>query len=428
MSVRTERVRYRIRDVHDSARWKLHLGRLFMRAWLHRHRQSDVCYVGITGSAGKTTAKDLSAAVLSQLGPTVSTPRSRNRSYATAEQILELRDGDRFCIMEMGASKPGALDWPMRLVRPDIGVLTLVQRDHYRAFKSIQAIADEKGKLIENLAPDGIAVLNIDDELVKAIGERCTRNVIWVGKDPRATLRLLEVRSSWPDALHLTLEYQGRRFEVPTKLHGKHLALSVMSALGVGLAAGIPLERAIEAVSGVSSTEGRMQIVEGDDGVVFLRDDWKAPDWSAQAVLDFVRDADAPRKIAVIGSLSDFSGDSSRKYKQFARKVRDCVDLAVFVGPNAYRALRARSGQSDLSLLGFQRLRDAAAYLNAELRPGDLVLLKGSAKTDHLARVMLDRYRPVQCWLDRCGREYFCTQCSRLYATRDHGDAEHGPQ
>ena len=158
-----------------------------------------------------------------------------------------------------------------------------------------------------------------------------------------------------------------------------------------------------------------MQVVAGKDEVVFIRDDLKAPAWSLDAPLRFLKDANAGRKVAVIGTVSDTTGDSGGTYKKIARKVLECADLAVFVGPNAHRAVRARENEGDNSVQGFPDLRQAAAYLRRELKKGDLVLLKGSHKTDHLARLFLDRIRPIQCWRDRCDKVIFCGACSKLY-------------
>jgi len=155
--------------------------------------------------------------------------------------------------------------------------------------------------------------------------------------------------------------------------------------------------------------------VTGADGVTFIRDDWKAPAWSLDAPLRFLKDAKADRKVAIVGTVSDASGDRTRNYKRFCRNVRECADLAVFVGPNAHRAVRAKGNEGDTSVQGFFDIRQTAAYLQTELKKGDLVLLKGSHKADHLVRIILDRDRPIECWKDQCEKTIFCNRCPRLY-------------
>lgn len=157
-----------------------------------------------------------------------------------------------------------------------------------------------------------------------------------------------------------------------------------------------------------------MQVVESGDGVVFVRDDWKAPHWSLQAAMDYMKDATARRKVLILGTLSDYSLSASKLYPKVARQAMEVGDIVVFVGPHAMRALKARRSPDDESLQAFPDIREAAAWLRTALGPGDLVLLKGSNKADHLVRLFLDRDAPVACWRERCGRSYFCTRCSLI--------------
>src|SRR3990172_7377434 len=182
----------------DGVRRKIRRVVTYVRAWVHRRRLTDVTFIGITGSAGKTTTKDLSATILSVFGPCTSTFMSENEHVYIAQTILSATRRHQFCVVEVSGNRPNYLNLPIRLLKPDIAVLTVIARDHFQAFKSIEAIAAEKGKLVAALPPDGTAVLNFDDPLVRSIGERCNRRVIWVGKGEGATLRLREARSQWP--------------------------------------------------------------------------------------------------------------------------------------------------------------------------------------------------------------------------------------
>lgn len=103
------------------------------------------------------------------------------------------------------------------------------------------------------------------------------------------------------------------------------------------------------------------------------------------------------------------------RYKKYCRQVREVADIVVFVGPNAHRALRARQNERDTAIQGFSSIRDAAEYLQNELRKGDLVLLKGSHNADYLVRLIIDSDNPIQCWKDKCDERIFCDKCSRVY-------------
>jgi aminoacyl-tRNA hydrolase len=388
---------------------------LYPLAWINRRLKHRTVFVGITGSAGKTTSKDLCVAVLSSFMPCASTWESSNGRFEVAQTVRRVRRRHRVCVVEVSAARPGQLDFSLGIVKPDIAVLTLVARDHFSAFKSIEAIAEEKAKVVAALPPTGVAVLNIDDPLVKKVGEACNRRVVWIGQAEGATLRLLKARSSWPEPLTLAVQYQGAVHQVETQLHGTQLALSVLVALGVAVALDLPIERAIAALKGAKTTEGRMQVVAADDGVTFVRDDWKAPLWSLQAPFDFMKQATAPRKVMIIGTLSDYSMSASKIYPKVATQALEVGDLVVFVGPHAMRALKAGSSRDDKQLLAFPSIREASAYLKEALREGDLVLMKGSNKADHLVRLMLDRKTPIHCWQQKCGLSAFCGSCGNLF-------------
>ena len=387
----------------------------YLRAILHRRRIDHVTFIGITGSAGKTTTKDLTAAILSNFGSCRKTHLSYNTLTSIVRIVSHTHKVHRYCVAELAAYGPGTLDESIRVLKPDIAVITMIGRDHYSAFKSREAIAAEKKKVVMALSPYGTAVLNIDDPLVKSIGEGCNQRIIWFGEGAGATLRLREARSRWPEPLVLIFEYQDKNYEVKTQLHGTHMAISVLASLGVALAADLSLEKAIVAIAQEQPTEGRMQPVICDDGVVFIRDDMKAPQWSLNETLVFLRDARADRKVAIVGTISDSSMDDTKKYKRFCRQIREFADLVVFVGPHAHRALRVRKNETDTAIQGFSSIRYAATYLQKELRKGDLVLLKGSNKADHLVRLIINRSRPIQCWKDECKVENFCDRCSKLY-------------
>ncbi len=399
------------RRIRRELKWSLKHAYARMRRTILGRRTT---FVGITGSAGKTTTTDLAAAVLSVAGPCHQT-KEFNAEMFVVKTIMETRWQHRFCVAELSARGPGTLDRKVWTFRPDISVITVVGRDHISAYESVEQIAEEKGKVVTALPPDGVAVLNIDDPLVRAVGEGCGRRVVWFGGAEGATLRLVGARSVWPEPLTLQVEYEGACHEVRTRLHGTHMAVPVLAALGVGVAAGVPLERALTALAAVQPPEGRMQAADGGNGVWFVRDDWKAPGWSFPIALEFLKAADARRKVAIVGTISDTTGNSTKEYKKFCKKAREAADLVVFVGSHAHRGLRARREEDGESVQGFSSIRQAAAYLQQELREGDLVLLKGSNKEDHLVRLLLNRSSPVQCWRDHCEETHFCDVCPKLH-------------
>jgi UDP-N-acetylmuramoyl-tripeptide--D-alanyl-D-alanine ligase len=162
---------------------------LYPLAWINRRLHHETVFVGITGSAGKTTAKDMCAAILSEFGACESAYESANEHFGVAQTVWRSGRRHRFCVIELSASRPGYLDFSLSVAKPDIAVITLIARDHLSAFGSIEAIAREKGKVVAALPRNGVAVMNIDDPLVKAIGDASKVRVIWFGQSEGATLR-----------------------------------------------------------------------------------------------------------------------------------------------------------------------------------------------------------------------------------------------
>lgn len=421
------------RALRDSVAWRF-LRRLrrphervaIALAFIHRRWLRRTIFVGVTGSAAKTTTKDLIAAILSTQGPVQKTPASANFLLELAQVVLATRPRHRFSVIEVSAHLgPGSLDTPIALVRPRVAVVTNVGTDHFSAFRTPQAVAAEKSKLVAALPADGIAVLNADDPLVAAMQTLCRGRVITFGIGPGAALQGRDIRSAWPDRLSLTVRYEGHDVSVQTQLCGGHWTGAVLAALATGVALGVPLPVAARALSDVAPFKGRMSPVVLPDGVTFIRDDYKAPLWTVDAALDFLRAARAPRKLMVVGTLSDYPGDSSRRYLQVARRAREVADVVLLVGPWASSGLRAKRSPDDPTVLAFSRVREAANFLGTFLRPGDLVLLKGSVIADHLERLILSRTMSVKCWLSSCGKAAFCETCSQLHvpseAIRDEG-------
>jgi aminoacyl-tRNA hydrolase len=177
---------------------------------------------------------------------------------------------------------------------------------------------------------------------------------------------------------------------------------------------GVPLSAAVTAVGDVEPFKGRMSPVSHDDGVTFIRDDWKASLSTIPPALHFMKEASATRKIVIIGTISDYPG-SRRVYASLARQALAVADHVIFVGPHTSHSLRAKRDAQDDALRAFATVKDASEYLRQFLQPGDLVLLKGSNKADHLVRLPLARTTGVECWRNQCGKRDFCDSCPLLH-------------
>ncbi len=387
---------------------------LYRLTFLHRRRLTGTEFVGVTGSAGKTTTKDLVASILQRhLGNGRKSLDSLNWPEDMVRLVLGTRRRHAYCVVEISAHRPGALDLPLALVCPTVGVVTHIGSDHFSAFKSRDAIAEEKGKLIRSLPSGGVAVLNADDPRVLAMRSSFSGRTVTYGLSSDAELRGESIQSAWPKRLSLTATWHGEAVQVTTQLCGVHWAPAVLAALATGVALGVPLRVAAQAVADVPAFEGRMAPVE-IDGITFIRDDWKAPLSTIEPAFEFMRSAQAQRRVVVIGTISDYQGDSTRRYVEIGESALEFADCVVFVGPRASASLRAKRDEN-AEFRAFASLPEASAYLRAYLNAGDLVLLKGSHKADHMQRLIIQLKTEVQCWRSDCGRLQSCETCELLH-------------
>src|SRR3990167_4242274 len=408
-------VGWRLRHLYDQG--------LYRVTYMHRRRLGNTVFVGVTGSTGKTTTKDLIASILARhFSKGRKNPGSLNWPEDMVRMVLSTRRSDAFCVGEISAHGPGAVDLPVALIRPTVGVVTNIGSDHFSAYKNRDAIAAEKSKLIRALPTDGVAILNADDPRVLAMQSLCAGRTVTFGLATESMLRGTAIQSVWPDRLSLTATWNGESVHVKTQLCGTHWAPSVLAALATGVALGVPLAVAAEAVSSVEPFEGRMAPLV-KDGINFIRDDWKAPLSTIEPAFEFMRQARAKRKIVVIGTISDYPGDSARRYVQIGQQALAVADCVLFVGRWASAALRAKRDSTD-ELWAFSSLQDASKYLDGYLLSGDLVLLKGSHRADHLQRLILARTTGVQCWRSDCGRLQSCDLCDLLHVPSGPNAAE----
>jgi aminoacyl-tRNA hydrolase len=399
--------------------WRLHrllgdkivYGALLVVAKLWRRALKKPIYVAVVGSGGKTTTKELLLGMLSQKGKGVGNPSSLNNLEEIAMALLRVRPGHAFFATELSENRPGAMDKPLALLQPDIGVVTVVQDDHLTAFSSREELAAEMAKLITALPATGTAVLNADDERVLGMASHCAAKVITYGSSDKADLRAEGVSSVWPERLQMTLVRGDERVKLQTQLCGVHWLPSVLGAIGSGLAAGMTLGECAAGLAKVAPFEGRMQPVMTPGKVTFIRDDFKAPLWTLDACFEFMKAAKADRKIIVIGELSDVGSKKGQKYARAAALAQQIADITVFVGPWASSALKMRKTGDGAQLHAFNHVRDAAEFLKSISREGDLVLLKGSSKKDHLLRIIMARTNSISCWRDDCKLNMFCDAC-----------------
>ena len=381
---------------------------------VHRRRlRGRTTFVGVTGSAGKTTTTRLLHAVLSERGPVAPRRRGPAQAWKLVKSLLSTRGRHWACVHDLALSQPGVLDELVRTFEPDVAVVTTVGLDHWRAFGSRDAVAREKRKVVEALRPDGVAVLNADDAQVRGMRNAAPGRVVLYGEAADADVRAEDVRVDERGRLSFTLVHDGWRRPVATRLQGELWLPSVLASLATGLALGVDPGAAVRAVGIVEPVLHRLSVLEAPSGVTYLRDDWKAPPQSVLPALDALAAAPARRRVAVLGEVSDV-----RRYqplfRDLAREARERADLVVLVGQKARHGLRARTGDDDRTIVHFDGAPEAGDFLRREVAPGDVVLLKANRTPEHLERIALASVLPVRCRRVSCTKRVSCDDCRLL--------------
>lgn len=389
-----------------------------LAAFVWRRLLFRTTFVVVAGSVGKTTTKELLAAILQRHAPTARTPGNWNHSKFGGPEatLLSVRPRHRFAVIEAGIERPGDMAAAARLLKPDVALMLDVKRCHTNVFKHVEAIAEEKGRLLEALRPAAIAVINQDNPLVTAMLDRCRARAVAFGRSSDAQIRLLDAHCRWPGRLEMSVEAQGQRYEIRTRLVGEHWAHSVLAALSVASVCGMSLPEAIRTVETIEPFWARMQPVTlPGSGAVLIRDEWNGSIDTFDAAFAFLEQARAGRKVIVTSDYSDSSAKLRSRANRLARRVAAIADMAVFVGEYAQRsaATALSEGMRPDQVGSFESLAAATGFLKQNLRHGDLVLLKGQSN-HHLSRIYLGLLGPVSCTTLSCSRQILCDRCDEL--------------
>ncbi|MEW6513473.1 MAG: aminoacyl-tRNA hydrolase [Pseudomonadota bacterium] len=390
---------------------------IYMSGMAWRNRLTRPAFVTVVGSVGKTTAKDILVGIFIRKGEVVGNIQSLNLAPEIAKIVLRVRPWTRFCVAELGETGPNTLDSMLTLLRPAIAIVTNVGDDHISAFGSRDAIASELCKAVLAVPDSGTVVLNADDPRVAGMANGLKCRVMKFGLAESADIRARDVVCVWPDPLEFTVEYQSQTLLIKTQLYGRQLLTSALAAIGGGLAAGFTLEECAAGIQTVSPPEGRLQLVR-EAGVMFMRDDFKAPYWTLAPLIEQVAGAQVQRKIFVLGTITDANLSKEVAYVRVAEKLLEAADITIVVGRFASAVLKLRNPKNRDRLVTFSSIRDVRDFIYSIRREGDLIVLKGNGLRDHLDRIPMSFSGSVNCWVDDCDRPMFCRECSHLLSHR----------
>jgi len=329
---------------------------------------------GLTGSRGKTSTKDLLAAVLSSAAPTVATTGSLNNELGVPLTMLRADAATRFLVLEMGARHIGDIAALTGLVAPDIAVVLNVGQAHLGKFGSRAAIAKAKGELVRGLAPGGTAILNADDPLVIAMRALTGGPVLTFGHAEHADVRVTGLALDRLARPSFTLRTAGASAPVALPLVGAHQALNASAAAAAGLAAGVPLDVAAAALATASLSKWRLELRDLAVGATLLNDSFNADPDSARAALDTLAAIEGGRRIAVLGAMLELGDDSEAEHRAVGEYAASRADVVVAVG-KAAQPIGDGAGDRAVALAGNNAAVD---WLRGHLAAGDVVLVKAS--------------------------------------------------
>ncbi|SFY50589.1 UDP-N-acetylmuramoyl-tripeptide--D-alanyl-D-alanine ligase [Streptomyces sp. F-1] len=340
--------------------------------------------VALTGSAGKTSTKDLIAQVLSTKAPTVFTPGSFNNEIGLPLTALTATEETRFLVLEMGARGIGHIRYLTGLTPPRIGVVLNVGSAHIGEFGGREQIAQAKGEIIEGLPEDGAAILNADDPLVRAMAPRTKAKVILFGESAEADVRAENVRLTDTGQPSFRLHTPSGAADVTMRLYGEHHVSNALAAAAVAHELGMSAEEIATALSGAGSlSRWRMEVTERPDGVTIVNDAYNANPESMRAALRaLVAMGKGRRTWAVLGKMAELGDEALAEHDAVGRlAVRLNVSKLVAVG--GIEASWLQLGAYNEGSWGEESVHvsDAQAaidLLRSELRPGDVVLVKAS--------------------------------------------------
>jgi len=338
-------------------------------------RTLPMMVINITGSNGKTSTKDFTAAVLGTRGAVAKTEGNLNNHIGLPLTILRAKTLHEFGVFEIGMNHPGEIAPLARISRPDAGVITNIGVAHIEYMGSQEAIAKEKGMLAEAVGPDGFVVLPAEDPFTKKIAARTRAKVIRAG-----------IENGDVFATDVRMENGGSRFvahgrggmaEGRIEAPGRHMVRNAMLAVAVGLEFGIPLEQCLDGLRTAKLTKGRLE-QKMVRGISILDDSYNANPDSMVAALETLGQMPG-RHIAVLGQMNELGAESERGHRRVGEVAgREKIDCVITVG-NVAAVIADAAKQSGVThVLTAQTTAEAAAILRSLARNGDTVLIKGS--------------------------------------------------
>jgi UDP-N-acetylmuramoyl-tripeptide--D-alanyl-D-alanine ligase len=343
-------------------------------------RKPNLEVVGITGSLGKTTTKEVVASVLGSTRQVFKTEGNLNSEIGLPLTVLNsLQPEHEIAVLEMAMYQVGDIRHLARLTRPRVGVVTTVLPVHLERLGTIERIHQAKQELVEELPPNGVAVLNADDPRVSSMATATAARVVRYGVGEDVDVRADQIQSNGLRGVEFDLVHAGERQHVHLPLLGAQSVHAALAAAAVAAEEGLTLPETAEALQQLSPAL-RLLVVDGVNGSRIVDDSYNASPESVLAALNLLRELPGQRKIAVLGDMLELGTEEGPAHKRVGIRAAAIVDLLVVYGPRSrVTAEEARSaGLRQDQVVASEDLHEIVDLLRDELRQDDDVLVKGS--------------------------------------------------
>lgn len=345
-----------------------------------RDRLDGALVVGITGSVGKTSTKDLTAAVLAAGFRVHASAASFNNELGLPVTLLGAPETTEALVLEMGARFAGNIADLCAVARPTVGVVTNLGLAHAEHLGGPEGVAAEKGELLAALPADGLAVLNAESEPSRALRERTRARVVTAGATADADVRTSSVRVDGELRAAFALDSPwGSAPEVRLAVRGAYQVANAAMAAAVALSAGVPLDSVVDALATAGTAAWRMELSRTAAGLVVLNDSYNANPTSMAAALEALATLGVPgRRIAVLGEMRELGAHAAEEHARVGALAADAaVDLLVAVGAGTDE-LATEAAARGVEVLQVEDAAEAAAVVQSLAAPGDGVLVKAS--------------------------------------------------
>jgi UDP-N-acetylmuramoyl-tripeptide--D-alanyl-D-alanine ligase len=349
---------------------------------LARYNRSafNIPVIAVTGSAGKTTTKDLMAGILSVKFNTLKTIGNQNNEIGLPLTLLGLDESHEALVIEMAMRGPGEIDFLCRLALPNAAIITNIGEAHLELLGSVEKIAQAKGELLEHIPADGFAVLNAQSPYIYNQAARCRGKVIFFGTSSNLDIYAHDIRVSGEGSA-FTVEAEGRSFNIFLPLPGLHNVLNALSVIGAALELGFSTDEITQGLAYIALSGSRLEMINLK-GITVINDTYNANPSSVKAALEVLAEvADDKRKIAVLGDMLELGEKADLFHNQLGESIAPTgVDYLITVGQLARQiALGAiKSGMPGRHIFICGSNAEGLEKLEKLLLDGDVVLVKGS--------------------------------------------------